>query len=178
MHIDITEQTRKISTKVAPLAIAVAISAAIVLCLPGCDSQTAAIDPENQTLTASEYMVKLNQAADSMHENLAVFAAAVNSGDISTLQAKADAAFQEMDALNDLKTPDEIADVRNQYKEATDALHNALNEYIAIYLDIQNEPEQSKIDSNKYAERFETVQKDYDNGINLLEKADAAAKEL
>lgn len=162
----------------AALLVCAAICSALLLSLSGCASQPTAINPEEQTITASEYMVKLNQAAESLHENLNGFASAVTAGDITTLQSKCDAAFQSMDALNDLKVPDELVTVKNQYKDAVDALHASLNEYIAVFTEIQNEHDQSKIDLQKYAARFENIQKGYDNGMNLLEQADAAAKEL
>ena len=159
----------------------IALSACSLLlagALFGCAGQPQTLDSEEQTISASEYMVKLNQAADSLHESMDGFAAAVSAGDITTLQSKSDAAFQAMEELQEYKTPEELTDVRNKYEEAITTLHNALNEYIVVYTEIQNEKDQSKINIQKYAQRFENIQKAYDNGMNLLEQADAAAKEL
>ena len=164
--------------KIALRLCALAFSLALLVSFAGCANQPASLNQEEQTLTASEYMVKLNQAAEALHDNLNDFASAVSAGDIATLQSKSDEAFQAMDALNDLKVPDELVTVKNQYKEATDALHSSLNEYITVYTEIQNEHDASNIDLQKYAARFENIQKSYDNGMNLLEQADAAAKEL
>lgn len=180
MHKDIREENHSTSIFKKAFLNVCGIACAILFAafLTSCTSQQIPSDTDEQTVTASEYMVMLNQAADSLRENLNDFAAAVNAGDLSTLQTKADTAFQAMDSLDDLKTPDELTGVRDQYKEAINVLHNSLNEYIAVFTEIENEPDQANIDLGKYAERFENIQKEYDNGMNLLEKADSAAKEL
>lgn len=173
-----TRKTSKAFKKIKTLVVATFIFTVMLAALSGCSGQISSGEVDDQPITASEYMVKLNQAADSLHENLDGFAVAVSEDDISTLKTKADSAFAAMESLDDLKVPDELVDVKNQYKEAVDTLHNALNDYITLFTEIQSEPDPEKVSDEKYAERFEKIQKDYDSGINLLEKADAAAKEL
>lgn len=168
----------KIFNKIAFSIIAAACSLVLVGALSGCSNQPTSLNAEDQTLTPSEYMVKLNQAAESLHENLDAFAAAVSTGDLTTLQSKSDSAFQAMDDLKELKTPDELSQIRAKYEEAVDALHSSLNDYIAVYIEIENEPDLARVDMAKYAERFTNIQMAYDNGINLLEQADTAAKNL
>lgn len=168
----------KLVNKIAVAFIAAISCLVLIGSLSGCSSQQSAMNAEDQTLTPSEYMVKLNQAADTLHENLDAFAVAVSSGDITTLQSKSNNAFQAMDELKELKTPNELAEIRSKYEEAVDALRSALNDYIAMYIEIENSPDMSKIDLQKYSERFTNIQKEYDNGINLLEQADTAAKNL
>lgn len=180
MHKDNTYSVKPIISirKIVSFA-AVAIAALMLACaLGGCAPQNPSANQEEQTISAAEYMVKLNQAATSLHEGLDEFSAAVTDGDLSTLQSKSDTAFQAMDALSDLKTPEELNDVKNKYKEATDALHSSLNDYISLFVTIQSDPNPATIPQKKYAEDFEKIQKEYDRGLNLLEQADSAAKEI
>lgn len=153
-------------------------SLALLAGLVGCSSQPTTPDSEDQTITASEYMVKLNEASSSLHEGLDDFSQAVADGDLSTLQSKADTAFKAMDSLSDLQVPEEINDVKDQYNEAISSLRSSLDDYISLYTEIMSEPDLEKVNEEKYADRFEEIQKQYDNAMNLLEKADAAAKDL
>lgn len=167
------------AAKPSPLA-AFAFAAAIAFALAflvACTPAQQAADEEKPP-TASDYMVSMAKSSTQLSERLSDFAAAVAENDVSAVQAKADAAYEVIDQMDGLEAPDELKEVKDKYNEATKSLKDALKDYTALYLEIQNAPEGAPRDDAAYAQRIEAVQKEYDQGLNHLEEADEMASKL
>lgn len=176
MHSAASNAGSKVLGKYAAVLVAALIVALVLAVLPGC-SQPAPQAQEEKKATASDYMVSLNQNASILSEKLADFATAVEAGDVSAMQAKADAAFAVLDDMANLEAPEELSELRDKYNNAANSLRMALEDYLKLYLEIENSPD-GNANYSDYAVRIESVQKEYDEGLNLLEEADKMAAEL
>ena len=85
---------------------------------------------EEQPVTASQYMVNLNDKTVVLDDKLQEFVDAVNEGRISAMQTKAQEAFVILDEMANLEAPDDIADLKSQYNDASNQLKTALNDYM------------------------------------------------
>lgn len=123
-------------------------------------------------------MTSVAKTSNQLSASLSEFAAAVSENDISAVQPKADAAYDILSQMESLEAPDELKAVKGKYDEATQSLKDAMKDYVALYLEIQNAPEGSSYDFSNYAAQIESIQKAYDNGLNLLEEADKMASDM
>lgn len=158
----------------------VAATALVALCLAfltAC-SQPQPASEEERPPTAGEYMTSVAKVSAQLSGSLAEFATAVSDNDVSAVQAKADAAYEVLKQMESLEAPDELKSVKGKYDEATQSLKDAMKDYVALYLEIENAPEGSQYDFTNYAAQIESIQKSYDNGLNLLEEADKMASEM
>ena len=156
---------------------ATALVAGCLAFLTACSQPQAATD-EEQPPTAGEYMTSVAKASNQLSASLGEFATAVSENDVSAVQAKADAAYEVLKQMEGLEAPDELKSVKGKYDEATQSLRDAMKDYVALYLEIENAPEGSPYDFSNYAAQIEAIQKSYDNGLNLLEEADKMASEM
>lgn len=161
-------------------ALMIGAAALVALCLgflTACSQSQPATDEERPP-TAGEYMTSVAKASSQLSSSLSEFAAAVSDNDVSAVQAKADAAYEILKQMEALEAPDEVKSVKGKYDEASQSLKDALKDYVALYLEIENAPEGSQYDFSNYASQIESIQKSYDNGLNLLEEADNMASEM
>lgn len=175
MHVPNNATEPKTSKLAATLA-ACALALTLAL-LSGC-AQTQPAPTEDAPPTATGYMTSMAKASTQLSESLADFAASVADGDVSGLQAKADAAYEVLGQMEALEAPDDLKPVKGKYDEAIASLKDALKDYLALFLEIENTPEGAQYDYSDYAKRIEAVQKSYDQGLNLLEEADKMATEM
>lgn len=161
----------------ATMVFAAVLVAICCLLLTACAQPQAASD-EEKPVTAGEYMTSVAKSSKQLSASLQEFAAAVSDNDVSAVQAKADAAYDALAQLEALEAPDELNEVKGKYDEASQSLKDAMKDYVALYLEIENAPEGSPYDFSNYAAQIESIQKAYDNGLNLLEEADKMASEM
>ncbi len=170
---NLSVKTTKVAAKIACAALVALALCSLTACMK---PQPTPVD-EQQELTPSQYMINVNQVAENLGASLQEFKQAVNDNDISAMQAKADAAFAVLDELDDMEVPDSLNDVKEKYGEAVSILKGALNDYIALYTEISDANEDHPFDYTNYAERLESIQKQYDSGLTTLEEADKLAAE-
>lgn len=145
-------------------------------CVAGCAPQS---DPEAEQQAANRgYMSAVNQAVSDLEERLAGFEEAVARGDAVTMRTQADNAFKALDALGAIEAPEAFADIQAGYLEGCEALEEALASYITLYTEIESATEGHPFDYSSYETRLADIQALYDDGIEQLSAADAAATEL
>lgn len=159
------------------MIVATVLVAGCLAFLTAC-SQPQPASNEERPPTASEYMTSVAKMSGQLSGSLSEFATAVSSNDISAVQQRADAAYDILSQMEALEAPDEIKSVKGKYDEASQSLKDALKDYVALYLEIENVPAGSSPDLTNYAAQIESIQKAYDNGLNLLEEADNMASEM
>lgn len=176
MQVQHTSTSKGAKARLAAAA-AAALLAVSMAFLTAC-SQPQPASTEEKPVTASDYMVSMAQSSKSLSESLSEFAGAVSESDVSAIRAKADSAYDVLKQMESLEAPDELKDVKDKYNEATQTLKGALDEYLALFMAIESVPEGEPFDYSTYDESVESVQKAYDQGLNLLEEADKMAAEM
>lgn len=169
--------THNIAARKVLMMAAAALVALCLALLTACSQPQPASDEERPP-TAGEYMTSVAKSSNQLSASLSEFATAVSDNDVSAVQAKADAAYEILKQMESLEAPDELKSVKGKYDEASQSLRDAMKDYVALYLEIENAPEGSPYDFSNYAAQIESIQKSYDNGLNLLEEADKMASEM
>ena len=107
--------------------LAVALGAALALgALAGCQSPaTGATDQQQANRT---YMTKVNQAVEELNTRLGEFDEAVAQESVVNMRNKANSAFEAIDALAAIDTPDAMKDLQTNYVDGCNKLKDALRE--------------------------------------------------
>ena len=129
--------THTITARKMLMMAATALVAGCLAFLTACSQPQAATD-EEQPPTAGEYMTSVAKASNQLSASLGEFATAVSENDVSAVQAKADAAYEVLKQMEGLEAPDELKSVKGKYDEATQSLRDAMKDYVALYLEIEN----------------------------------------
>ena len=150
--------------------LAVALGAALALgTLAGCQSPaTGATDQQQANRT---YMTKLNT-------RLGEFDEAVAQESVVNMRNKANSAFEAIDALAAIDTPDAMKDLQTNYVDGCNKLKDALNSYIDLYTEISSATEEAPFDFSAYDGRVKEIQDAYNEGIDKLKAADEEALKL
>ena len=175
--------------------LAVALGAALALgALAGCQSPaTGATDQQQANRT---YMTKVNQAVEELNTRLGEFDEAVAQESVVNMRNKANSAFEAIDALAAIDTPDAMKDLQTNYvdgcnklkdalkgtdieaiKNATDSLTKAFYA-VSEKLYSQQGGQQAPFDFSAYDGRVKEIQDAYNEGIDKLKAADEEALKL
>ena len=150
--------------------LAVALSTAV-----GC-SQPMSMAPEAEDrVTPTEYMAAVNATSEELKDKLTEFAEAVVNGDTFTMESKSYEAHLVIERLKEIEAPEELAEAKEGYEQATADLEAALVDYVVLYSELAEAQRGASFDYSTYADRIEQIQKQYDDGLTALEEADAKA---
>lgn len=152
----------------------IAACAFAVTLFVGCTT-TPSSSEEEAPITASEYMVNLNDCSVRLSDKLQGFAEAVADDKVSAMQTKAEEAYAILDEMSDLEAPEDVNDLKAKYTEASNKMKDALSSYVALYTEVFDSAQAVPAD---YAQRIEDVQKQYDAALNALEEADKMSTEM
>ena len=157
--------------------LAVALGAALALgALAACQSPaTGATDQQQANRT---YMTKVNQAVEELNTRLGEFDEAVAQESVVNMRNKANSAFEAIDALAAIDTPDAMKDLQTNYVDGCNKLKDALNSYIDLYTEISSATEEAPFDFSAYDGRVKEIQDAYNEGIDKLKAADEEALKL
>lgn len=161
-------------SKIALLPLAICL----VFALAGCAQQQMEEATEQQPKTPSQYMAEVNRSVDILKGDLQTFSEAVESQDISGMRAKAEIAFSDIDDLSNIEAPEELADLKTKYVEGAQDLKTALDEYLALYIEIEDATKANPFDFSSYGDKLTAIQNTYNNGLTKLEEADQQATEM
>lgn len=120
------------------------------------------------------YMSQVNETMDQLSVQLESFVDAVSRGDVVNMRTQADNAYKTLDKLAAIEPPDVFTDIQKGYVDGTAKLRQALNDYIALYTDMESE----SFDQSTFDERMANVQAAYDEGVKLLQDTDKKAADL
>ena len=123
-------------------------------------------------------MSSVSTSIDELSERLGGFEDAVSRGDTVAMRTQADNAFKALDALSAIEAPEPLKDVQAGYVDGCNTLRDALNDYIALYTEIDSATEDHPFDYATYNDRLKGIQDKYNDGISKLEAADQKAAEL
>lgn len=144
--------------------------------LTGCQSpNTGATDQQQANRT---YMTQVNQTMEDLNTRLADFDEAVTRGDAVTMRTQADNAFEAIDDLSAIDTPDAMKDLQQNYVDGCDKLKEALSGYVDLYTEIDSATDEHPFDYGTYDDRLKAVQDAYNEGIDKLKAADEEALKL
>lgn len=157
-------------------AVGVVIAAVLAFgALAGCVGQTAVNEQENAN---REYLSQVNQVMDDLETALASFTDAVSRNDVVGMQTQAENALAKLDSLGSIEAPESLEAVHQSYQDGTAKLRDALNGYVALYIEIDSATDAQPFDWSTYDARLAEIQKNYDAGIEALEAGDKAAAEV
>ncbi len=157
-------------------AVGVVIAAVLAFgALAGCVGQTAVNEQENAN---REYLSQVNQVMDDLETALASFTDAVSRNDVVGMQTQAENASAKLDSLGSIEAPESLEAVHQSYQDGTAKLRDALNGYVALYIEIDSATDAQPFDWSTYDARLTEIQKNYDAGIEALEAGDKAAAEV
>lgn len=148
------------------------VACIVALCLGvvvGCSGNSSNLDSSQQANRS--YMSKVNGIMAQLGEDLDSFVDAVSRGDLVNMRTQADNAYRSLDDLSKLEAPESLADVKQKYLDGTAKLREALDGYIDLYTAVES----GSVDEQAYASNLETVQKTYDEGVELLKQGDETA---
>lgn len=140
--------------------------------MAGCTSAQPNEQQEQQDANRS-YMSEVNQCMESVGTRLSGFTDAVSRGDVVAMRTQADAAFAELDKLNEIDAPDALDDVQQSYVDGTAKLKEALSAYVDLYTEVDSAGDD--FDWSSYDTRLADIKAKYDEGIALLQDGDSAA---
>ena len=145
--------------------------------LAGCfGSGTAANDPNKQYRT---YMSQVNQIMVEFDESLESFTDAVSRSDVVGMGNELDRALKTLDKLDGLDVPASMNDIHESYLAATEMLEAALGDYFELYTEIDAAAQDdAPVDMSAYSARIAEIQAAYDEGVQALQEADAAAAKV
>lgn len=144
--------------------------------LPGCLSTAPKTDDAASENRA--YMSQVSQLMDTLSTDLGDFGQAVSDNDIVGMKTMSDNAKKTIDKLIKITPPETMAEIHDEYVSGCNDLIKALNDYIALYTEIDTATDVQPFDYETYDDRIEKIQDTYDSGIEHLEKADKKATEL
>jgi hypothetical protein len=157
---------KRFAASLVMCAIAVMVAAGALV---GCANNSSSLNSEQQANRA--YMSKVNSIMTQLGEDLDSFVSAVSRGDVVNMRTQADNAYKALDALAAAEAPEALADVKKGYVEGTTKMREALDAYITLYTDI----EAGSFNQSTYESRITEIQKKYDEAVEQLRNADAAA---
>lgn len=137
--------------------------------LAACSSGGSNLTSEQQANRT--YMSQANGVMNSLGDNLNSFVDAVSRGDLVNMKTQAENAYKALDDLAALEAPEELADVQKGYVDGCAKLREALDQYIELYTQINA----GSFDQSQYSSRIAKIQALYDEGVELLKKADETA---
>ena len=144
----------------------------VALCLgvfAGCANPASNGDSAQQANRT--YMSKVNGIMEQLGDDLKSFSDAVSRGDVVNMRTQANNAYRSLDELSKLEAPEELADVKQSYVDGANKLRSALDEYIELFTEV----DAGSFDQSTYSSRLASVQKLYDEGVELLKKGDETA---
>ena len=124
------------------------------------------------------YMSQVNTVMEELNTNLESFSTAVSESDLVGMKTQADKALLALDDLEALEAPESLKEVQQNYVDGSRALQSALNDYVELYSELAIATQADPFDYSTYAERLESIQKSYDEGIEKIKEADKKANEL
>ena len=145
-----------------------------VFSLAGCSTSQNSQVNEQQTANR-QYMTQVNQKMDALTTRLSSFSDAVSRDDLVTMRTQADNAFKVIDELSSLDVPNDMKDIQEGYLDGCTDLKDALTAYIELYSDIESATDAQPFDYSTYADRLQSIQDQYDAGIEKLKAGDESA---
>jgi hypothetical protein len=172
-------------SKIAASAIAGALCLSL-LGVVGCSSTSqssssvSAGESSAQTsaTTSKQYMSNMNQKAADLNDRLAAFVDAVSREDTVAMRIQADSAQEIIDQMTALEAPEEISQIKADYDAGVAKLKEAMDSYINLYTEIAQAKSDGGYDASSYAQKLADVQAAYNEGIELIKKADSDAASL
>lgn len=158
---------------IAKLISAACLFALAAAVLSGCMGGPAATATEEQQANRA-YMSQVNLTMEELSANLDGFVDAVSRGDIVNMRSQAANAYKSLDKLESLEAPEDMAEIHDGYVDGCSKLREALDDYIQLYTEANNED----FDWSTYDKRIGEIQKLYDDGVAALEAADETAAGL
>ena len=160
----------KTSIKNILIAAIIALLCAFALC--SCKGVSALNSPENAAKAQSAvYFASVNQIVNDLKAELGDFSTLVKNKDTNAMKEKLDSAQKLIDELKSVDVPQNCEDVQQAYLDGFIQMQQALSNYINIYTDFIN----GSIDNSVLNTRVADVQKSYNQGLELLSKADLLA---
>lgn len=141
--------------------------------LSGCAGANAALDDE--TAKNRQFMASVNQVMVDVQSSLDGFNDAVGSGDVVAMKTQLDNTGDCLDVLRKIEAPSGLGDIKQDYVDGTEALQNALGEYITLYSEIAAATEDTPFDWDAYSDRISGINSSYQDGIAKLQAGDEAA---
>ena len=127
---------------------------------------------------SDETKQKIMQAVEELNTRLGEFDEAVAQESVVNMRNKANSAFEAIDALAAIDTPDAMKDLQTNYVDGCNKLKDALNSYIDLYTEISSATEEAPFDFSAYDGRVKEIQDAYNEGIDKLKAADEEALKL
>ena len=162
--------------RVQRLLITLMMGALLVVGLSGCAIQQNTLTEEQSA--NRNYMTQVNQIMDELSDKLQDFDDAVSRNDLVSMRTQAEDALSTLDALSSIEAPEALTDINTDYQQGADALRQALNDYVALYTEIDSATSGQPFDYSTLDSRLEQIQTLYNQGIDSLQAGDTKATEM
>ena len=133
---------------------------------------------ESLGYSQSAVTVQIRQLEEELNTRLGEFDEAVAQESVVNMRNAANSAFEAIDALAAIDTPDAMKDLQTNYVDGCNKLKDALNSYVDLYTEISSATEEAPFDFSAYDGRVKEIQDAYNEGIDKLKAADEEALKL
>lgn len=163
----------KISKRIT-LAIFAGIVLVLTIGLCACKGFGSLNPADIEKAKTTAYFGEVNTIAKEFNNVLSDFQSDVKDKNVDAMQNKLKESQSLIDQFNKIEVPENCTEIQKNYSDAFLQLQQALSDYVNIYTDFVN----GQIDNSVLNERVANVQKSYNQGIELLNKADKMAAEF
>lgn len=146
-----------------------------VIMLSGCNNfNPLAANGNAQKAENSAYFAQVNSISSDFKNILSDFSTCVKDKNVDEMKNKVENAQKAIDDFNKIDTPKSCKEIQKAYSDGYLQLQQALSDYVTVYSDYIN----GQMDANVLNERVASVQKSYNEGLELLKKADKLASDI
>lgn len=164
-----TQAVKRLSALVFVLMLCLSLG----LVLSACSSSESSGSTDRASQNRN-YMSQLNTGIDELRLELENFAELATTGDVVAMRTAADSAQSIVERLRTLSVPEDMNGISEAYLAGCDDLQQALNDYVQLYGESQNEG----LSVDAFNDRLATVRSLYDTGMEHLQEGDDLAKNL
>ena len=142
--------------------------------LVGCNGQNAIPTANDMEKAAtSAYFAEVNSVVGEFNGALADFPADVKDKNVTDMKDKLEASQKILDKFNAIEAPQNCTDIHKNYGDGLLQMQQALSDYVAVYSSFVN----GELGNDVLNQRVASIQNSYNNGLDLLNKADKQAAE-
>ncbi len=162
----------KSKMKIQVSGIVLSIVMAMVL-LTSCVGQAPSATDEQ--VGNREYMAEVSVVVHDLELSLSEFSGAASNKDIVAMKEILKQASKAIESLEKIEYPEGLGEVHDSYTQGAQALESALSDYVDLYENTLSLPEGSQPSIEDIEKSKQDIEKKYNEGVELLEKADELA---
>lgn len=166
-------QNKKIIKKILAFTFALTVGCVALAGLSACQGFGLSQNDINKA-SSTAYLTEINKITKEFGNTLSDFQNCIKEKDVNGMKDKVDFCQTIIDDFNKVEAPENCKAAQKSYSDAFLQLQQALKDYTQIYKDFSEGTQPS----NVLQQRIVKVQESYNQGMELLKKADEEASKI